>query len=130
MRATGLFFLRMHASTRCDASGQRVGVSLPVVERSQNAEGRWVVLNTLTAKWNGPQALAFFDANQAELRAGRPLNLELDRLHGHDGEWQAYVTRMELAPVAPSWRKDVEAAAPQQQQPQAAPAQQQPEGPL
>jgi hypothetical protein len=124
MRATGLFFLRTAAFTRCDATGTvRDGVCLPVVERGQDGEGRPIVLNTLLAKWRGAEALAFFDANQGELRAGRPLHLELDRLHGRDGEWQAYVTRLELAPVAPSWR--AAEAAQQQQQPQpAAPAHQ------
>jgi hypothetical protein len=74
-----------------------------------------VVINTLLAHWKGPQALAFFDQHQADLRAGRPLHLELDRLRGHDGEWHASVTRCELAPVAPSWRKD-------EPEPQAQPA--------
>ncbi len=122
MRATGLFFLRAAACTRRDpTTRERVGVWLPVVEREKNAEGQWVAANTLTAKWTGPEALAFFDANQAELRAGRPLHLELDRLHGRDGEWQAHVTRLELAPVAPSWIKSEEAAAVAAQQEQQPP---------
>jgi hypothetical protein len=105
MEASGLFFLRMHASAACDARGQRVGVLLPVVERDP-ADHR-VILNQLLVKWRGAEALAFFDAHQAELRAGRPLRLEVDRLCGRDGEWQAYATRCELAPIAPSWqRKD------------------------
>jgi hypothetical protein len=102
VKATGLFFLRMHASTHCGTDGERVGVLLPVVER--DPENWRVVLNELLVKWKGPEALAFFDANQAELRAGRPLQLELDRLRGRDGEWQAYATHCELAPLAPSWQ--------------------------
>lgn len=108
MEARGLFFLRMHASTVSDATGARQGVRLPVVERvpepGEDGRTRWVVINTLLAKWKGADALAFFDAHRHELRAGRPLQLELDRLRGHDGEWQAHVTRCELAPLAPSWQ--------------------------
>ena len=99
MKATGLFFLRMYASTWSDADGQRIGVLLPIVER--DAAG--VILNTLLAKWKGNDALAFFDAHQTELRAGRPLQLELDRLRGYDNDWHATVTRCDLAPLAPSW---------------------------
>jgi hypothetical protein len=104
MKATGLFFLRMHASAACDADGARVGILLPVIER--DPDNHRVILNTLQVKWKGEDAIAFFDAHQAELRAGRPLRLELDRLRGCDGDWQAYATRCELAPIAPSWRKD------------------------
>ena len=100
MKATGLFFLRIHASTHCDVDGTRVGVLLPVLER--DPENWRVVLNQLLVKWKGDEALAFFDAHQAELRAGRPLHLELDRLRGRDGEWQAYATHCELAPLARS----------------------------
>jgi hypothetical protein len=109
MKATGLFFLRMHASAHCDAQGERVGIVLPVVER--DPDNHRIVLNTLQVKWKGADALAFFDTHQAELRAGRPLHLELDRLRGCDGDWQAHATHCELAPIAPSWRKD--AAQPQ-----------------
>jgi hypothetical protein len=121
MRATGLFFLRTNAFVRYDrTTRQPVGIALPIVERERNDNGVWVTLNTLLAKWKGPEALEYFERNRHELRAGRPLQLDLDRLHGSDGEWQAYVTRLELAPVAPSWRKDE--TAPQEPQPQAAPA--------
>lgn len=105
MKATGLFFLRMHAEVHSDASGARAGVTLPVIERDPNDHR--IALNTLTVYWKGPEALAFFDANSAELRAGRPLQLEIDRLRGVDNEWRARATRCELAPLAPSWqRKD------------------------
>jgi hypothetical protein len=104
MKATGLFFLRMRASVVSDAAGERVGVRLPVVERAQDDGGRWVVINTLLAKWKGPAALAFFDAHQAELIPGRGLELELDRLRGTDGEWVAHVATCALAPLPPSWR--------------------------
>jgi hypothetical protein len=104
MKATGLFFLRMHASVASDTQGQRVGLLLPVVER--DPDDHRVVLNQLLVKWKGSEAIAFYDKHQAELRAGRPLHLELDRLRGRDGEWQAYATRVELAPVARSWLKD------------------------
>jgi len=107
MRAAGLFFLRMAATIGCDPTGARVGVLLPVAER--DPADHKVVLNTLTAKWKGEDALAFFDANQAELRAGRALELELDRLRGHDGEWWASVTRCVLAPLPPSWKAKAEA---------------------
>jgi hypothetical protein len=118
MKATGLFFLRMHASVATDTQGQRVSVLLPVVER--DPDDHRVVLNQLLVKWKGPEAVAFFDANQASLRAGRPLHLELDRLRGRDGEWQGYATHCELAPVAPSWRKDGAAPIEINQQPAAA----------
>lgn len=120
MRATGLFFLRMNAFVRVDqATRQPIGIALPVVERIKDAEGRWISRNTMLAKWRGPEALAYFDAHRTDLRAGRPLYLELDDLHGREGEWQAYVTRLELAPLAPSWTK----CEPEpQHQPQATPA--------
>lgn len=106
MRATGLFFLRTAAYTRCDATGlQREGVYLPVIERGTDKEGRPVVVNTLLAKWRGAEALAFFDENTAELRAGRPLHLELDRLQVREGEVVGNVTHLELAPLAPSWQR-------------------------
>jgi hypothetical protein len=105
MKATGLFFLRTHAYVVCDPSGARLGLALPVIERDPNDHK--VVLNDLLVKWKGSEAVAFYDKNQADLRAGRPLNLELDRLRGTDGQWQALATHCELAPVAPSWqRKD------------------------
>lgn len=104
MRATGLFFLRMHAATASAPDGARTCVMLPVVERDPNDYR--VVLNTLLARWNGEQALAFFDTNQSELRAGRALQLELDRLRGHDGQWVASVTHCALAPLPPSWVKN------------------------
>lgn len=117
MQAKGLFFLRMHASAVSDATGARQAVRLPVVERipelAEDGRTRWVVLNTLLAQWKGDEALAFFDRHQVELRAGRPLLLELDRLRGHDGEWRASVTQCELAPLAPSWQK----AEPEQPEP-------------
>jgi hypothetical protein len=109
MKATGLFFLRMYASTFNDASGARVGVSLPVIERDPADHRK--VLNTLTVHWSGPDAIAFFDRHSAELRAGRGVQLELDRLRGHDGEWVALATHCELAPVAPSWQKHEAASA-------------------
>jgi hypothetical protein len=102
MKATGMFFLRMHASVAMDPAGNRLGVLLPVVERDANDHR--VILNQLLVKWKGAVALAFFDQHQPELRAGRPLHLELDRLRGQDGEWQAQATRCELAPLAPSWK--------------------------
>lgn len=113
MKATGLFFLSMHATIASDMTGARV-LLLPVVER--DAQDHRVVLNRMTVKWCGDEALAFYEAHQAELRAGRPLQLELDRLHGRDGEWKARATRCELAPIAPSWRAKDES------QPQAHPA--------
>lgn len=109
MKATGLFFLRMHAAVVSDPAGNRVGIAMPVIERDPNDHR--VVLNELLVKWKGPDALAFFDAHQAELRAGRPLQLELDRLRGTDNQWQALATRCELAPIAPSWQKRAEPAA-------------------
>jgi hypothetical protein len=105
MKATGLFFLRMHASVVVDPTGARLGVALPVIERDPSDHK--IILNELLVKWKGSEAVAFFDKHQADLRAGRPLNLELDRLRGCDGQWQALATKCELAPVAPSWqRKD------------------------
>jgi hypothetical protein len=121
MRATGLFFLRTNAFVRYDRiTREPVGIALPIVERERNGNGIWVTLNTLLAKWKGPQALEYFERNRHELRAGRPLLLDLDRLHGSDGEWQAYVTRLELAPLAPSWRKDDDDAQAMPPQPAAA----------
>lgn len=106
MRATGLFFLRMAACVRYDrVTREPAGVTLPVVEREKNAEGQWVAVNTLVAVWRGREALDFFSAHRAELRPGRPLTLEFDRLYGRDGEWHGNVTRLELAPLAPSWTK-------------------------
>jgi hypothetical protein len=102
MQARGLFFLRMHASVQCDAQGQRVGVLLPVIER--DPQDHRVVLNQLLVAWPGDAALAFFDAHQAQMRAGCPLQLEVDRLRGDDGQWRARAVDCELAPVAPSWR--------------------------
>lgn len=106
MHATGLFFLRAAAEIRVDqVTREPVGIVLPVVEREKNPQGQWVSVNTLVAKWKGPQALQFFASNRAELRAGRPVHLELDRLSAHDGEVHGNVTRLELAPLAPSWQK-------------------------
>jgi hypothetical protein len=112
MKATGLFFLRMHASVQCDPTGARLGVLMPVVERDPTDHKR--ILNELLVRWDGSDAVAFFDAHQADLRAGRGVNLELDRLRGHDGEWRARATHCELAPLAPSWQKhdEIVAAAP------------------
>lgn len=110
MEASGLFFLRMHATTGADATGQRSGVLLPVLER--DPKDPRVILNQLLAKWKGPEALAFYDANRAELRAGRPLLLKLDRLRGGaSGEWEATVLSCELAPVARSWHVHAERTA-------------------
>jgi hypothetical protein len=128
MQARGLFFLRMHASTVSDTAGNRLGVRLPVVERvaepGEDGRTRWVVINTLLAHWKGPDALTFFDAHQHELRAGRPLDLELDRLRGHDGEWHASVTACALAPLAPSWagKEGASSSSDDQPTPQAQPA--------
>jgi hypothetical protein len=105
MRATGLFFLRMRAYTaRHGVAGDQV-VMLPVVERVQNSEGHWITQNTLLAQWAGAEALAFFHQHQRDLSPGRGVELELDRLRGHDGEWRAHVTKLTLAPLPPSWQK-------------------------
>lgn len=101
MKATGLFFLRAHANTALDAKQERV-LLLDVLERDP-ADSK-VILNTLLAVWKGREALQFFEAHHHELRAGRPLELEIDRLRGHDGQWRAQVTACRLAPLAPSWR--------------------------
>lgn len=114
MKATGLFFLRMHATVATAPSGERI-VLLPVLERDEHDYK--IVLNQLLVKWKGPEAVAFFEAHQAELRAGRPLLLELDRLRGQDREWHATATRCELAPVARSWQVHAD-----QQQQRAEPA--------
>lgn len=93
----------MHASTALTGDGSRT-VLLPVVER--DPIDHRVVLNTLLAKWAGSDAIRFWESNQDQLRAGRPLRLTLDRLRGgNDGQWWGVVTRCELAPVAPSWQK-------------------------
>jgi hypothetical protein len=118
MKATGLFFLRMRASEAVNGQGQRV-VLLPVVERVQEEDtGRWVTMNELLAVWKGDEALAFYAKHQADLIPGRGLELELDRLRGVDRDWRANVTRLELAPLPPSWQKQ----AGDEQTPQAQPA--------
>jgi hypothetical protein len=108
MIAKGLFFLRRPAEVRCTPAGERIGMWLPVVER--DPDDHRIVLNQLLVKWKGPEALAFFDEHQPLLRPGRPLLLELDKLRGSDGEWQALATRCELAPPPPNWHADTACA--------------------
>lgn len=116
MRATGMFFLRMNAFVRVDReTRQPIGVALPIVERKKNEQGQWVSINTMVATWRGAEAVAFFEQHRHDLRAGRPLQLELDDLHGRDGEWQANVTSLDFAPLAPSWQKADPAPQPQAQ---------------
>lgn len=105
MKASGLFFLRMRAYT-ARGGGGAPQVLLPVHERVQDADGRWITLNTLLCVWTGPEAIAFHAQHMEELVAGRGLELQLDRLRGHDGEWRAHVTAATLAPLAPSWQKN------------------------
>lgn len=105
-----MFFLRMHASVAVDPTGARLALLLPVVER--DPDNHRAILNELLVRWNGSAAVAFFDKHQTELRAGRAVNLELDRLRGkHDGQWHANATSVELAPLPPSWQVHAQRAA-------------------
>ncbi|HYF16310.1 MAG TPA: hypothetical protein VEA40_00475 [Ramlibacter sp.] len=98
MQATGLFFLRMNPSRRVTPAGEFVGIELPVVERDPRDPK--VYLNTLTARWPGPEAEKFYSQHEAELKPGRPLNLTLDRLRGDPVYgWVATVSHCELAPL-------------------------------
>lgn len=113
MKATGLFFLRMRPYTARGSDGA-LSLLLPVVEHGEDREGRRVALNTLLCRWSGEAAMHFWNLNVAELKPGRGLELELDRLRGQDGEWRAHVTRCALAPLPPSWQPKADAAAPTQ----------------
>lgn len=104
MRASGLFFLRMRAFIAMSREGERA-VVLPVVERLKDPAGQWVSLNEMEAVWRGAAALTFFERHQSDLRPGRGLQLEIDRLAGHDGAWRGYVTSCALAPLPPSWTR-------------------------
>lgn len=109
VKATGLFFLRMRAYVGTNGRGERA-VLLPVVERAQDREGRWISINEMLAAWKGEAALAFFDTHPADLVPGRGLHLELDRLRGEDGAWRANVTSLSLAPLPPSWQRHADAS--------------------
>lgn len=105
MKAVGLFFLRTRPYVARNNQGD-VALLLPVVERVKDeATGTWVSLNELTAVWKGDEAVQFHDAHAADLVPGRGLELELDRLRAAGVEWRATVTRLQLAPLAPSWTK-------------------------
>jgi len=109
MRATGLFFLRTRPYTARDTAGLPV-LMLPVVEH-EDRDGRRVTLNELMAAWPGSEAMAFWNLHLAELKPGRGLDLELDRMRWDGREWRAHVTRCNLAPLPPSWQAKTEAHA-------------------
>lgn len=104
MYARGLFFLRMRPSTARDPHDGALVLLLPVVEH-EDRDGRRITLNELLATWRGDAASAFWALHFDELKPGRGLQLELDRMRWNGREWRASVTHCELAPLPPSWAK-------------------------
>lgn len=102
MRATGLFFLRMRPYTARDPASGELVLMLPVVEH-EDRDGRRVTLNQMLAAWQGPLASAFWNLNLPDLKPGRALELEVDRMRWDGREWRASVTQCRLAPLPPSW---------------------------
>lgn len=109
MRATGLFFLRTRPYTARASDGTQV-LMLPVVEHDER-DGKRVLLNELLAVWRGAEADRFWALHFPELKPGRGLDLELDRMRWDGREWRAHVTACRLAPMPPSWIKHEQATA-------------------
>lgn len=99
--ATSTFFLCKPTYTAVDSEGRRA-VLLPLRDVSRFYK------SDLCARWRGPDALAWLDQHQNELRPGRPLSVEFSAVWVRDGELRAEVSSCCLAPLPPSWLKHIE----------------------
>lgn len=92
-----LCFLRAPLSSAVGRDGAR-GVMLALGDTTK------FLPQSFVGRWLGPAASAWFDAN-AGLRPGSPLHVDIARVWARGEEMHAEITGVELAPVAPSWRK-------------------------
>ncbi|MDF3822573.1 hypothetical protein P3G55_21915 [Leptospira sp. 96542] len=105
MDAHGTFILRTPPVMRRDATGALICADFKVGEPARAPTQGWT--NEFVARWKGPGVESFCAIHADELRAGRGLRIDFDRVR-HDELLQTLVVRvtaLDLAPLAPSWKK-------------------------
>ncbi len=106
MHHTGTLYMSKQRPT-VDATAGAFRVELVLVDNlGRNPVTGREEKEAYRVRWTGPEAAAFWTAHQADLTAGAPLHVELERLRAHPGP-QAYppvpelrgrVVRLQLLP--------------------------------
>lgn len=100
----GTFYLRKQQPVEATADERGFRLTLRLLDR----QGPGAV-EPYVATWRGPEAKAWWARHAQELTPGTPLQLQLHNPRSFTGprgqpETHASVVRLELAPLAPSWR--------------------------
>jgi hypothetical protein len=121
MHHTGtLYMSKQRPSVDTGSAGQTFTLELVLVDNmGKNPHTGRDEKEAYRVRWSGADAKAFYTAHQADLTAGAPLHVELERLRAHPGpaafppvpELRGRVVRMQLLPRRSPATPSTEAAA-------------------